>query len=139
MIKEIIKKVAGKLGYFVKNTRYIPFQFIENTNVLKLTLDHIISSHLIKKGDQYPFFFIQVGAFDGMECDPLYKYIIQYSWKGMMLDPQPHAFEKLSKLHQGRPNLTLVNAALSNKKEKSIFFILEGDSLPPWAQGNGIF
>lgn len=76
---------------------------------------------------------------DGMECDPLYQYITQYSWKGTMLEPQPHAFEKLSGLHQGRPNLKLVNAALSNKEEKSIFYILEGESLPLWAQGMASF
>jgi FkbM family methyltransferase len=74
-----------------------------------------------------------------MECDPLYKYIEQYSWKGIMLEPQPNAFEKLSRLHQGRPGLKLVNAALSKRKEKSTFYILEGETLPPWAQGMASF
>jgi len=49
MIKEIIKKVAGKLGYVVRSTKYIPFQFVENTNVLQLTLDHLISRHSSKR------------------------------------------------------------------------------------------
>ena len=139
MIKDIIKKVVGKLGYIVRSTKYIPSQFIENKNVLKLNFDHIISSYLVNKKDKDQFFFIQVGAYDGIECDPVYKYIIKYSWSGIMLEPQPNAFEKLSRLHEGRPNLKLVNAALSRKREKSTFYILEGKALPSWAQGMASF
>ena len=139
MIKEMFKRLAARMGYNIRSTRYIPRPFIINTHVLKLTLDHVISNHLLQMQNPGQFFFVQVGAFDGIECDPLFKYLERYSWKGIMLEPQPQAFSRLTQLHESRPQLKLVNAAISNREKKSPFYILEGEGLPAWAQGMASF
>ncbi|MBK8510774.1 MAG: FkbM family methyltransferase [Saprospiraceae bacterium] len=82
---------------------------------------------------------MQVGAFDGVECDPLYKYLQKYKWKGAMLEPQPMPFEKLKKLYSGIDGITVINAAISKTLTKAILYTLEGDTLPNWSKGMATF
>jgi FkbM family methyltransferase len=39
--------------------------------------------------------FIQVGANDGKSENPLYRYILNYPWHGILVEPQPDIFGKL--------------------------------------------
>lgn len=125
------------MGYDIRSRKYTPAQFIENTNTLKLNFDHVIYRHLATRPGE--FVFIQVGAFNGMDCDPLYEFIGRYSWKGVLIEPQPQAFRQLSTLHGENPRLQLVNAAISRERSRSKFYVLEGDELPSWSRGMASF
>lgn len=39
--------------------------------------------------------FIQVGANDGRYGDPLYKYVMMYPWRGILVEPQPDIYANL--------------------------------------------
>ena len=51
--------------------------------------------------------FIQVGGFDGITTDPLYKYITRYGWRGVLLEPQSRA------LISSASSIAAVTASLS--------------------------
>jgi FkbM family methyltransferase len=138
-MKRILKNIAEKLGYTIRSTKFTPRHFVKDENILKITFDHVLAHYMANKKTPDEFFFIQIGAFDGFECDPLYKFIIKHSWQGVMLEPQPAAFEKLSQLHRERNAIKLVNAAISSERKRSNFYVLEGDELPAWAQGMASF
>ncbi len=42
-----------------------------------------------------PFFFIQVGANDGVLDDPIRALILEYRLAGLLIEPLPDIFEKL--------------------------------------------
>lgn len=138
-MKRILKNYLSAMGYKLSSTKYIPKPFLTDQNILQLEFDHVLADYLINSKDENQFTFIQIGAFDGVECDPLYKYLKRYDWKGVMLEPQPIPFEKLKKQYESRPNITVVNAALNQSKGKSTLYILEGDHLPEWSKGMASF
>ena len=82
-------------------------------------------------------YFIQVGSNDGVQHDPLYKFIKRDGWKGIMLEPQPKAFGSLSKVY---PNgeVHLVNKAIADNNEpKKLYKIAFSDQR--WASGISSF
>src|SRR5690606_37180184 len=57
--------------------------------------------------------FIQVGANDGFNHDPIHKFIRRDGWKGVLLEPQKAVFEKkLKVLHQNSKGIICINAAM---------------------------
>ncbi|MEZ4775820.1 MAG: FkbM family methyltransferase [Bacteroidia bacterium] len=59
------------------------------------------------------FTVIQIGANDGINNDPIHKFIKRDKWKGVLLEPQKDIFEKsLQKLYQRNKEIVTVNAAL---------------------------
>lgn len=88
--------------------------------------------------------FLQVGAMDGKRYDPIYAFAKHYRWHGLIMEPLPDLFGALAAHYAGRPEVTLVNAALTEsdgtgemvrvKREA----VREGD-VPLWAEGLGSF
>jgi FkbM family methyltransferase len=57
--------------------------------------------------------FLQVGANDGFNHDPIHKFIRRDGWKGILLEPQKDVFEdKLIRLHQKSKEIVCLNAAM---------------------------
>ncbi|MCB0650926.1 MAG: FkbM family methyltransferase [Saprospiraceae bacterium] len=82
-------------------------------------------------------FFIQVGSNDGIQHDPLYKFIKRDRWKGIMMEPQKTAFSKLSYAYP-KGNVHLVNKAISDNNEpKKLYKIAFTDQR--WASGISSF
>jgi FkbM family methyltransferase len=140
MIKGIIKNILAKAGYRVTSTKYVLRQFLYPSRILELDFDHVISKYLIhnKQSDEI-FNFIQVGAFDGVECDPLLKYLQRFNWNGIMLEPQPRPFSKLIEKYADRDGIFVKNVAISDSNGKSTLYILDGNGLPEWASGMASF
>src|SRR5687768_133577 len=47
--------------------------------------------------------FIQIGAYDGVEADPIRSLVLDSdSWQGILVEPQPDAFERLRQNYKGR-------------------------------------
>lgn len=59
---------------------------------------------------------VQVGANDGFNNDPIYKFIQRDSWKGILIEPQKHTYTKyLKRLYKNSKHIIPVNAAISNE------------------------
>lgn len=82
------------------------------------------------------FFFVNIGANDGVVADPIYPFIAKYGWRGIAVEPVPYVFEQLKKNYDGL-DVILENAAVSNRQE-SFWFIAEGSGTIDYiAQGMG--
>jgi FkbM family methyltransferase len=67
-------------------------------------------------------FFIEIGANDGIEFDPLYKSVIAKKWSGVYIEPQKLVYEKLVANFKGIPNLFFENIAITeNEMEIPIY------------------
>ena len=58
------------------------------------------------------FFFVQIGAFDGQVNDPLYELVRGHRWRGVLVEPQPGAFERLKRNYHGQVGLQFFNVAI---------------------------
>jgi len=87
------------------------------------------------------FFFIQVGANDGVVHDPLYRHVVENNWSGILVEPVRHYFDRLMNNYRSNKNLIFANVAISDKEEVREFYrIKEGqDHLPAWSKGLGSF
>jgi FkbM family methyltransferase len=56
---------------------------------------------------------VQIGANDGINNDPIHKFIKRDHWQGVLLEPQKYVFEKyLKPLYRKTPGIKVMNAAL---------------------------
>jgi len=63
--------------------------------------------------------FIEVGANNGVDNDPIRDWVKQYKWKGILIEPVKKAFEELKINYAGIDNVYFENVAISNSDEKS--------------------
>lgn len=69
----------------------------------------VVAEHVLEHGE---LTFLQIGAFDGQVGDEIFELIKRFPVRGVLVEPQPTAFEKLRALHGERDNLLLVNGAI---------------------------
>jgi len=89
-----------------------------------------------KKSPDYRFFndfskarggrvsFVQVGASDGLRCDPIREFVVRDRWSGIFVEPVPGVFEELKKNYRylRNPELCFVNAAVSSSTSEGVVF-----------------
>lgn len=86
-----------------------------------------------------PVSFLQIGANDGFNHDPLHKFIKRDRWQGVMLEPQPDVFRQyLSRLYAKRDEVVTINAALNHTDGKTKLYKV-AFSNERWATGLSSF
>jgi FkbM family methyltransferase len=68
------------------------------------------------------FTFVQVGAFDGISNDPIRDIVREFGIRGIIVEPQAHAFEMLKANYAEYPQVALVHAAVSSAEGTRDFF-----------------
>jgi FkbM family methyltransferase len=84
-----------------------------------IPFDYVMASSLFITEN---FFFVQIGAFDGITGDPIRKFLEVKKFGGLLLEPQKDAFEKLKENCKSQPQLILVNKAVSNSSESKYLY-----------------
>lgn len=76
--------------------------------------EHFIDEFAQKNGKN-AFFFLQIGANNGYQHDPLFKLLQRHPhWHGILVEPQKKVFQtQLKPMYQRYENLSLINAALA--------------------------
>lgn len=67
-------------------------------------------------------FFVQVGANDGVNDDPINKYIHTYHWNGLLVEPSLRHFENLKKNYADEPQLRFEHAAIGKSNGTAILY-----------------
>ncbi len=136
LIKSIIPSNSGLFKFLSKSYRSL-FKIWLPAN---MPVDDVLKKYAIKN---LSVFFIQIGSNDGISNDPIHKYIIDYKWKGILVEPVKFLFAKLkSNYINNQSQLVFENAAISNKDGKAIFYsIRESDdpNTPFWYSQIGSF
>jgi FkbM family methyltransferase len=136
-MKRMLKWALAKLGYQVQGTRYNPRQLLDPSCVRTIEFDDVICRHMFESGPE--FTFIQVGAFDGTTRDPLRKYIDKCDWRGILLEPQARAANRLRELYRDNDRIVVLQAALDRKPGKRTLFTVDPKAAPTWAGGLASF
>jgi FkbM family methyltransferase len=87
--------------------------------------------------------FVQVGANDGVQSDPLHRAVIERRWSGVMVEPLPHIFERLRANYEGVDRVRLENVAIADHDGTfRLYYVPDaGDdpTLPDWYDGLASF
>ena len=78
------------------------------------------------------FFFVNVGANDGVINDPIYPFIAKYGWRGIAVEPVPHVFERLRVNYRAFPDVVLEQVAISDQT-RPIWFVRPGSGSAEYA------
>jgi FkbM family methyltransferase len=127
----LLKDALRRYGYRIEK---MPLTLIKHPRVqLQIHLEHVVTRYLYQQrpGD---FFFIQIGAHDGVTSDPISQLVRRYAWNGLLVEPQAGAFQQLRANYADQQQLQFVNAAIAEDDvEKILYKIREGVSgLPEW-------
>lgn len=87
--------------------------------------------------------FIQIGSNNGVNGDPIFDYVTNNGWQGILVEPVPYLFEELKNTYKDyHDKLFFENSAISNKSGKLKFYRLEKSDfaeLPIWYDQIGSF
>ncbi|MFL6238340.1 MAG: FkbM family methyltransferase [Actinomycetes bacterium] len=62
-----------------------------------------------------PLTYLQIGANDGVSNDPLYATARARGWSGVLVEPMPHLFERLTTMYGGDAKVRLANVAIADE------------------------
>lgn len=106
-------------------------------NPKKGSLSEFLSDYsLSKKGD---FTVIQIGANDGINNDPIHKFIKRDHWNGVLLEPQNYVYNEFTKkIYAKNTGINVLNAAIGAEDGKMPLYKI-GFSSTRWATGLSSF
>ena len=116
--KSLIKSTLRKYGYDIVRYAQVPNRSFP---VLPLIVKNQLATKL-------PFFFVQIGANDGVLDDPLRDLIIEYHLAGLLIEPLPDFFEKLRKNYKDQPQLIFENIAIATKEALFTMYRVKSDA-----------
>jgi FkbM family methyltransferase len=90
-------------------------------------------NELIEKfGVKKDFFFIQVGAHDGVHQDPIHDFILKYDWSGILIEPVPDYFELLVENYENKEGLIFEQVAVSSSVGNADIWYWPKQNTGPW-------
>jgi FkbM family methyltransferase len=135
MFKRVPSKRALTAAFKVRGRRLEkrwPFVPRATGASLNLGYDDLLELQWARTRD---FVCVVVGAFDGVENDPVSRFIRAHPCRAILLEPQPAAFERLRRNFAGFPRIELVNAAIDETSgSRTLYSVPAGSGLPAWIE-----
>src|SRR5664279_1658362 len=85
-----------ELGY---SLRWMPSRVLSRPEQMIEVNFSLLAAHLMLTTKK-PY-FIGIGANDGVTHDPLYPFVRDFGWRGIMVEPIPEAFAALERNYAG--------------------------------------
>ena len=97
-------------------------------------VDELITKH---SADSSDFFFVQIGANDGVTHDFLHDYIRAYQWHGILVEPVPAYCDLLRAHYQDVPTVVVEQSAISISEGTRTLYRIDDPAaeLPAWSKG----
>lgn len=106
-VRNAVNSHLSKLGY---SLRWMPPAVLSRPNQL-VEVDFSMLAAQLMLTTRRPY-FIGIGANDGVTHDPLYPFVRDFEWRGIMVEPIPEAFAELERNYAKFGDVTLVQAAI---------------------------
>lgn len=99
--------------------------------------DAFLHRQLVLRGR---FFFVQIGANDGISFDPLYPFVSKYSdgngnIRGIVVEPMADAYRQLCQTYSRLPGIVPVNAAIHNSEKEMTLYKVDPKKLAQLPEG----
>jgi FkbM family methyltransferase len=118
-VRKAARRILNELGYDLIK-RVEKFRMISSRigpsgptpiNVFQLAVKDLMNNRALHNQPD-PFFFVQIGAHDGLNFDPMRFWVEKYHWRGILVEPQPRIFERLVRNYRDEPQLLFERAAI---------------------------
>ncbi len=114
-LKALVQRCVAPFGYRFERLR----------DTIDAPID-ILDLLLTKESANRPdFFFIQIGANDGMVDDPIRHFVTRYHWRGVLVEPQPEVFNRLLQNYESEKQLIFENSAIADKDGVARMFVAD--------------
>src|SRR3979490_1393094 len=114
-LKALIQRCVNMFGYRIEKLR----------DTVKAPID-VLDLLLTKVSAERPdFFFVQIGANNGLTDDPLRQFVTKYHWHGVLVEPQPRVLQQLLKNYEQEKQLAFENAAIADKDGTVRLFVAD--------------
>jgi FkbM family methyltransferase len=117
LAKHAVNGLIGRWGYKIEKTVDVGDAAID---VFDLAVRQVMS-------ETKDFFFVQIGAHNGSNDDPIRKYVTRYHWKGILVEPQEAAFRALIENYRDEPQLAFERAAIAEEDGAAQMYMPRGD------------
>ena len=114
-LKDLVQRCVGVSGYQIQKLRE---KVTAPIDVLDLLLTKV-------SADRPDFFFVQIGANDGLTDDPIRQFVTKYHWHGVLVEPQLEVFQRLLKNYEQEKQLTFENAAIADSDGTARLFVAD--------------
>ena len=130
-IKQAIQYPLRKLGYEIRKLSKPPISSLVPINVFPLAVVDLMQRKEENRDSQEDFFFVQIGAHDGLHFDPIRPFIKKRHWKGILVEPQPAIYQRLKANYREEPQLSFENAAISSHDGEAILYVFKKTAALP--------
>jgi FkbM family methyltransferase len=130
LVLKFLRRFVGRWNYEIRRR---PSALLTSPNrELAPSLSMVLAQYVVESPD---LTFLQIGAFDGRQADPLYQFIVRHHWRGVLVEPMPDAFSRLREAYQDEPQVQLQNVAVAQTDGQRTLYHLRRDAagLPAWA------
>jgi FkbM family methyltransferase len=116
--------VNSGLRRFGYSPRWVPPRALSQPARLIEVNFQMLAAHLMLTMKE-PY-FVGIGANDGVTHDPLYPFIRDFGWRGVMVEPVLEAFAALERNYAGFDGVTLVRAAIADSDGEGTIYTVDG-------------
>jgi hypothetical protein len=124
-VKRLVKSELERHGYRLSR---VPPLASQPDHALDVDFEYVLAHYLARREPRLPFFFVQIGALDGVSFDRLHKHIVDGRWHGVLVEPQAEPFERLVANYEGLQGLTFINAAVDMERGSRPLFVIEDNA-----------
>lgn len=83
------------------------------------------------------FFFVNIGANDGVTNDPIYPFVRAYGWRGLLVEPVEHNFAALQRNYADLPGIRFERAAICEVPRRFHYLPADGRCGQKWVKQVG--
>ena len=83
-----------------------------------------------------PFYFVQIGAHNGITSDPFHRFLIEnLAWESLLIEPQKRCIDTLRYIYADRENIRIEHAAIGPEQQTLRLYKVSdsAEGLPHWA------
>ena len=136
-----VKAIKKKLLQLINKKGYLLFQEKIFHQLYRLKGEFNPLEQLFYQRLHPNFFFVQIGANDGISSDPIYNLVTKEGVHGIALEPVSNIFKQLTKNYAAYPNVHPVNKAIHKTEKEMLLYRVNPDKkqYPEWTKGTASF
>jgi FkbM family methyltransferase len=111
-----------------------PDQLIHSSHEISMTFE-FVAAHFACRNPNRDVTLVEIGAYDGVENDPVVEALELHGWSGVLVEPQRTPFEALQRRCKANPKLRAFNVAIADQDGSRTLYRVEPSlHLPSWTQ-----
>lgn len=133
--RQLINRLLRKTKYRIQTTNRAANYYHDKW--LTIDVEYILARELLRNRD---FFFVQIGANDGVRCDDIYRFVTRHRLKGIVVEPLADMYAQLTENYRDQPQVVAVNAAIDRQPGTKPLYRIRADAkVPDWCHGIASF